>query len=69
MLDGGALAIGKLRDPRQSGEGRGCDAVRVVNRRDVKTAVLQPARHVRAHSTNSDESDIHVLKLATDAHG
>jgi hypothetical protein len=30
-----------------------------VNGRDVKTAVLQPARHVRAHSTNSNETDIH----------
>jgi hypothetical protein len=35
----------------------------------MKTAVLQPARHVRAHSTDPDKSDIHVLKLATDAHG
>jgi hypothetical protein len=35
----------------------------------MKTTILQAARHVRAHSTNSDEADIHVLKLATDAHG
>jgi hypothetical protein len=25
----------------------------------MKTAVLQPARHVRAHSTNANESDVH----------
>jgi hypothetical protein len=35
----------------------------------MKATVLQAARHVRAHSTNSNETDIHVLKLATDAHG
>jgi hypothetical protein len=35
----------------------------------MKTPILQPARHIRAHSTNSDKSDVHVLKLATDEHG
>jgi hypothetical protein len=25
----------------------------------VKTTILQAARHVRAHSTDSDKSDIH----------
>ena len=51
------------------GERLRCGAIHVVNRGDVKTAFLQPARHVRAHPTDSNESDIHVLKLATDAHG
>ena len=55
--------------PKLRREFCGGSAVRVVNRSDMKTAVLQPARHVRAHSTDSDKSDIHVLKLATDAHG
>ena len=47
--------------PKLRREFCGGSAICVVNRRDVKTAVLQPARHVRAHSTDSDESDIHDL--------
>jgi len=27
----------------------------------MKTTILQAARHVHAHSTNSDEADIHNL--------
>jgi hypothetical protein len=27
----------------------------------VKTTIFQPARHVRAHSTNSNETNIHDL--------
>ena len=30
-------------------------------RRDVKAAILQPARHVRAHSANSNKSDVHIF--------
>jgi hypothetical protein len=26
------------------------------------------ARHVRAHATDSNKTDVHVLKLATDEH-
>src|SRR5439155_4397365 len=55
--------------PKLRREFCGGSAICVVNRCDMKTAVLQSARHVRAHSTNSDKTNIHVLKLATDAHG
>ena len=34
-------------------------AVRVINGRDVKTLILQAARHVRAHSADSDKGDVH----------
>jgi hypothetical protein len=43
--------------------------IRVLNRSNVKTTVLQTARHVRAHPPHSNKTNIHVLKLATDAHG
>jgi hypothetical protein len=51
ILRGGAR---KLRRERRRGR-----AICVVNRRDVKTTILQPACHVRAHSTDSDKTDIH----------
>src|SRR6266851_9389385 len=44
-------------------EGRRCRAVRVVNGSDVKAAILEAARHVRAHPAHSDETDVHTRML------
>src|SRR5260370_30758335 len=35
----------------------------IVNRGDVKLSILQSARHVRAHSTNSDKPDVHKNEM------
>ena len=37
--------------------------IHIVNRRDVKPALLQSARHVRAHPANANESNIHIFSV------
>ena len=46
---------------RQRGRRR---AIHVEDRRDVKAAILQPTRHVRAHSAYANETDIHVCSFS-----
>ena len=36
-------------------------AIHIVNRRDMKSAILQPPRHVRAHPANANKTDVHVI--------
>ena len=50
------LARRRSQAPRQARSG--C-AIRIVNSRDVKLSIFQSARHVRAHATHSNKTDIH----------
>ena len=70
VRDDGDDDIGLRRDLRQilaSGATEfGCQlcrgfAIHIVNRRDMKAALLQPPRHVRAHPANANESNVHTL--------
>jgi hypothetical protein len=45
--------------PELSGKRRSSRAVGVVNSRDVKLSIFQSARHVRAHATHSNKTNIH----------
>jgi len=51
VLSGGAA---KLSGKRRSGR-----AIRVVNSRDVKLSIPQSARHVRAHATDPNKTNVH----------
>ena len=42
------------------GRGR---AIHVVNRGDVKSAILQSARHVRAHPADANETNVHIILI------
>src|SRR5205807_6711679 len=38
-------------------------AIRIVNGGDVELSILQSARHVHAHASNSNKTDIHVANV------
>jgi hypothetical protein len=51
--------------------GEGCSraSIHIINRRDVKTALLQSPRHVRTHPANADKSDLHIFSYCCFASG
>ena len=51
-------ARGRADFARERGD---CRAIRIEQRRDVIAAILQPTRHVRAHASDSDKPDIHIM--------
>jgi hypothetical protein len=50
------LTRGATKFSRQIG---GHFSVRVVNRGHMKVSIFQPARHVRAHSSDANETSVH----------
>jgi hypothetical protein len=59
-LGGGAAKLG--------GKRRSDRAIRVVNSRDMKLSIFQSARHVRAHATHSNKSNIHKELFSLPTH-